>query len=89
MITVSVKSPFFEYSRLTVGRAPAPVEVQEIVLTSPTFQTSVPTGLVTVRPPLIVKVLGEDDRTVAENSGRASETRTLTAAEATSGIVHA
>src|SRR3989441_453156 len=85
--TVSVKSPFFEYSRLTVGIAPAPVEVQETVLTTPTFQTSVPTGLVTLRPPLTVKVLGEDDWTVAENSGRASEMRTFTVAEATSGIV--
>ena len=86
--TVSVKSPFFEYSRFTVGIAPAPVEVQEIVFTCPTLQTSVPTGLVTVSPPLTVKVLGADARTVAENSGRASETRTLTAEEAVSGSVH-
>src|SRR2546427_133314 len=86
--TVSVKSPFFEYSRFTVGIAPAPVEVQEIVFTCPTLQTSVPTGLVTVSPPLTVKVLGTDARTVAENSGRASETRTLTAEEAVSGSVH-
>src|SRR5438445_467990 len=62
--TVSVKSPFFEYSRLTVGIAPAPVEVQEMVLTAPTFQTSVPTGLVTVRPPLIVKTALESSETV-------------------------
>src|SRR2546427_10428263 len=87
MTTVSVKRPFFEYSRLTVGIAPAPVEVQEIVLTCPTLQTSVPTGLVTLRPPLTVKVLGEDDWTVAENSGRVSEIRTLAGEEATSGTV--
>src|SRR5437016_2866334 len=58
-----------------------------MVLTAPTFQTSVPTGLVTARLPLTVKLLGEDDWTVAENSGRASEMRTFTVAEATSGIV--
>ena len=58
-----------------------------MVLTAPTFQTSVPTGLDTVRLPLTVKVLGAVDWTVAENSGRASEIRTLTVAEATSGIV--
>src|SRR2546427_13287259 len=84
--TVSVKSPFFEYSRLTVGIAPAPVEVQEMVLTAPTFQTSVPTGLVTVRPPLIVKAALESSETVGS---AVLVTRTFTLVEARSGIVHA
>src|SRR2546427_10153857 len=86
MTTVSVKSPFFEYSRLTVGSAPAPVEVQEIVLTAPTVQTSVPTGAVTDRPPLIVKTALEAAKTVAS---AVLVTRTLTLADAGAGTVHA
>src|SRR2546422_2340231 len=69
MTTVSVKSPFFEYSRFTVGIAPAPVEVQEIVFTCPTLQTSVPTGLVTVSPPLTSPV-GTDVWSVDRKSTR-------------------
>ena len=84
--TVSLKSPFFEYSRLTVGIAVPPVEVQEIVLTAPTFQTSVPTGLVTPRPPLIVKAVLESSETVVS---AVLVTRTFTLVEAMSGIVHA
>src|SRR5205807_9381255 len=86
LTTVSVKSPFCEYSRLTVGRDPAPVQVQEMVLAAPTFQTSVPTGLVTVRPPLIVKAALESSETVVS---AVFVTRTFTLVEARSGIVHA
>ena len=82
MTTVSLKSPFFEYSRLTVGIAPAPVEVQEMVLTAPTVQTSVPTGAVTARPPLIVKAVLESSKTVVS---AVLVTRTLTLVEAISG----
>src|SRR2546427_13152006 len=82
MTTVSVKRPFFEYSRLTVVIAPAPVELHEIVLTAPTVQTSVPTGAVTDRPPLIVKTALETAKTVA-SAGLV--TRTLTLEEARSG----
>src|SRR2546428_13600298 len=64
MTTVSVKRPFFEDSGLTVVIAPAPVELHEIVLTAPTVQTSVPTGAVTDRPPLIVKTALQTAKTV-------------------------
>src|SRR5947209_1207904 len=85
MVWMSVAKLSREYSSFTSASVPAVVQV--MVLTAPTLQTSVPIGLVTVRLPLTVKALGEDDRTVAENSGRASDTRTLTLAEARSGIV--
>ena len=82
IVTVSVKDPFLEYWRSTVGIAPWPVEVQEIVLTAPTVQTSVPTGAVTPRPPLIVKALLESSKTVVS---AVLVTRTLTLVEARSG----
>src|SRR5438132_13896862 len=86
MTTVSVKRPFFEYSRLTVVIAPAPVELHEIVLTAPTVQASVPTGAVTDRPPLMVKTALEAAKTVAS---AVLVTRTLTLEKARSGTVHA
>src|SRR5256885_687540 len=86
VIKIGVTKLSVEYSRLTVGIAPAPVEVQEMVLTAPTFQTSVPTGLVTVRPPLIVKAALESSETVVS---AVLVTRTFTLVEARSGIVHA
>ena len=57
-----------------------------MVLAAPTVQTSVPTGLVTPRPPLIVKAVLESSETVVS---AVFVTRTLTFEEATSGIVQA
>src|SRR6266446_5902135 len=83
---IGVTKLSFEYSSLTVGIAPPPVELHEIVLAAPTVQTSVPTGLVTPRPPLIVKAVLESSETVVS---AVLVTRTFTLMEAMSGIVHA
>ena len=84
MTTASLKVPFGEYSSFTL--AIVPVFVQVMFRFSPTVQASPPTGAVSAREPLIVKLALESSKTVASP---VSVTRTRTAVPIASGTVHA
>src|SRR5438093_13411376 len=69
VITEAVAKLSVEYSSLTVANVPALVQV--MLFEAPTAQTSPPSGAVTVREPLIAKLLPEKSETV---ESRTSET---------------